>query len=351
MPRRGAFRIAGKLLKRFDVKKVSLKIQLKEDYDFSIANTRLISSRGILSACDIKPDLPKSSSIDTVYLNAIPDLISNTCSNKKFVSIYVCSDSLDHFSSHVLPRINKKFTLVSGDSDLSINQQSLGNAFLTIASHPLLLRWFAQNLDTAFDKLEPLPIGLDFHSTWYDPRIWGGGFLLPNLQEAQLREILLEAPLPVNRKPFAYCDWLGSLDRGDRRKCLEQISASCIAPQKERCTRIENWINQSQFQYVVSPKGRGIDCHRTWEAIALGCIPIVFKSHLSPLFSHLPVIELNHWDELNQSLLENAFQGLLNRKFNLSTLLLSYWKSRINGYDSSSRSINDINLHEFRNFY
>jgi hypothetical protein len=30
--------------------------------------------------------------------------------------------------------------------------------------------------------------------------------------------------------------------------------------------------------YVLSPPGNGIDCHRTWEALFLGSIPIVKKS-------------------------------------------------------------------------
>jgi hypothetical protein len=31
----------------------------------------------------------------------------------------------------------------------------------------------------------------------------------------------------------------------------------------------------SDYQFVASPMGNGYDCHRTWEALALGCVPIV----------------------------------------------------------------------------
>ena len=50
------------------------------------------------------------------------------------------------------------------------------------------------------------------------------------------------------------------------------------------------WEEQSQYQFILSPHGAGIDCFRTWEALVLGCIPIVKKSHISELFQDLPVI-------------------------------------------------------------
>jgi hypothetical protein len=38
--------------------------------------------------------------------------------------------------------------------------------------------------------------------------------------------------------------------------------------------RNETWKNMSQYTFVYSPIGNGFDCHRTWEALALGCIVI-----------------------------------------------------------------------------
>jgi hypothetical protein len=44
----------------------------------------------------------------------------------------------------------------------------------------------------------------------------------------------------------------------------------------------ENYlINLKKHKFVVSPPGNGIDCHRNWEAIYLGCIPIVLNSHFA----------------------------------------------------------------------
>ena len=47
-----------------------------------------------------------------------------------------------------------------------------------------------------------------------------------------------------------------------------------------------------------APRGGGLDCHRTWEMLYFGMIPIVKTSSLDSLFSSLPVIILQDWDEI-----------------------------------------------------
>jgi len=50
--------------------------------------------------------------------------------------------------------------------------------------------------------------------------------------------------------------------------------------------------------FVLSPPGNGADCHRTWEAIYLGAVPIVLKKYWP--FSHLdlPVLVVEDWSEI-----------------------------------------------------
>ena len=31
----------------------------------------------------------------------------------------------------------------------------------------------------------------------------------------------------------------------------------------------------SKYKFIISPEGNGIDCHRHYEAILCGCIPII----------------------------------------------------------------------------
>lgn len=51
-------------------------------------------------------------------------------------------------------------------------------------------------------------------------------------------------------------------------------------------------------KYVLSPPGSGTDCHRTWEAIYLGAIPIVLRSAWGFTEGELPVMIVDDWSEV-----------------------------------------------------
>ena len=93
----------------------------------------------------------------------------------------------------------------------------------------------------------------------------------------------------------------------------------------------QTWELQSQFQYVLSPHGAGLDCHRTWEALILGCMPIVKSSSIDDLFANLPVIIVNDWHEINSDFFERAVSYLDGKELNSEKLSMQYWKSIIKG--------------------
>jgi len=58
------------------------------------------------------------------------------------------------------------------------------------------------------------------------------------------------------------------------------------------------WRKRGAYAFVLSPHGTGLDCHRTWEALALGHIVIVPSSSLDLLYRDLPVVAVKDWSEL-----------------------------------------------------
>ncbi len=62
-------------------------------------------------------------------------------------------------------------------------------------------------------------------------------------------------------------------------------------------------MRQSEYAFVISPHGNGVDCHRTWEALALGCVPIVRTSPLDALYEGLPVLIVSNWCEVTADFL------------------------------------------------
>ena len=83
--------------------------------------------------------------------------------------------------------------------------------------------------------------------------------------------------------------------------------------EEKRTTRKQTWETQRKYAFVISPHGNGYDCHRTWEALILGCIPVVKTSPLDVLFKDLPVLILKDWKELTKQLMEKTIQDFKNK--------------------------------------
>ena len=49
-------------------------------------------------------------------------------------------------------------------------------------------------------------------------------------------------------------------------------------------------------------------------------------------FSELPILFVNDWGEVNPSFLNEKYEEITNRKYDLSKLKISYWKKYIQDY-------------------
>jgi hypothetical protein len=70
----------------------------------------------------------------------------------------------------------------------------------------------------------------------------------------------------------------------------------------DRIGLIENLEIMSRSEFVLSPPGAGPDCFRTWEALYLGVVPIVLRSHWP--FNHidLPVLVVDSFENLQDKI-------------------------------------------------
>lgn len=68
------------------------------------------------------------------------------------------------------------------------------------------------------------------------------------------------------------------------------VPLSPLNPKKYRQTLLNS-------RYVISPPGNGPDCHRTWESIYLGAIPVVLRSSWPFTVDELPVLVVDSWQE------------------------------------------------------
>ena len=93
----------------------------------------------------------------------------------------------------------------------------------------------------------------------------------------------------------------------------------------------------TKYSFVLSPFGIGMDCHRTWEALCLGAIPILKAPHFTKMFEDLPVLIVNEWSDITESLLNNTIRDFKNKNFNYNKLTLQYWINRIKKTDFNEK--------------
>ena len=292
-----------------------------------------VNSRGLLKSCTFHSSNPKSScSNDTAYLTQM----LRDGRLRDGMSIYVCSDLLRWFVSTVLPHIKHNFVLVSGDSDMCIPTEALNmmetNALLN-SNH--LLKWFSQNMFPCDNpKLIQMPIGLDYHTIADNPmHKWKthGERSEPTGQEKILMEIREKMQPFHERNPLIYVNFTEANDRFQQRKqSLSEIPPSLLAINADDVKRTANWKIMTQFAFVLSPFGMGMDCHRTWEALCLGAIPILKAPVFKNMFEDLPVLIVNDWCEITCALLDTTIQSFKNKEFKYEKLTLKHWVDMLN---------------------
>jgi len=296
-------------------------------------NNIYVSSRGLLKSCDYYSSTPHSS-IRQLYNYPQLEKIKNI----KNPSIYICSSAISHFMNAMLPIINFQFILVSGDCDETIPQEILTpNNFNNLISDKRVIHWFCQNMTINHPKITKIPIGLDYHTLTQRP-LWGP-ISNCNEQEKMLQMIKDKSVPFYNRNIKCYANFHFSMNTKlgyDRKNAYQKIDKKIVYYEDNKVSRLITWNKQKDFAFVICPHGGGLDCHRNWEALCLGCIPIIKTSSIDNLYKDLPVLIVKRWEDIDINLLNNTISQFKekyeNNKFNMEKIKLSYWTNLINSH-------------------
>ena len=307
-----------------------------------------VGSRGLLKSCIHHSPKPNSTEYKMEWEIPLHLL-------KDGDSIYICSSALSDFVNRILPNIRTKFVLVTGDSDYSITANSdfitansdyipansgsitADSDYIPVPSHdfdfisdPRLLAWFSQNLVSSkpHPKVKFLPIGLDYHTMANNDMYWGAK-TSPKTQEDELFAVAKKSRPFFERIPFAYTTFHFAIHRGSRWQAYHEIPKDLVYYEPNQITRLESWTRQIEYAFVLSPPGEGLDCHRTWEALCLGCIPIVCIPNFKQLFEDLPILMVDNWSQITVELLQTTIEQFREKVFNYDKLTLNYWTNRI----------------------
>jgi len=86
---------------------------------------------------------------------------------------------------------------------------------------------------------------------------------------------------------------------------------------------------RGQYAAVLSPHGGGLDCHRTWEALALGHLVVVPSSSVDPLFDGLRVVPVTRWSDVTAGNLARWLSAPTVGSASPDRLTSRYWVTRM----------------------
>lgn len=211
------------------------------------------------------------------------------------------------FNRDILPKISKKFILITGTSDYSLDFNDL---FKSILENPYLIHWFACNppLET-FDKISFLPIGFQEYERLGDN--------LELLKNNINNDISWEDKLDKIYIPYH------SVTNQYRQSIISEISRYNFIEVEKTKLSFKDYLNKiKQYKFVLSLRGNGWDCHRNYEILYSGSIPVMEKGPITKSFylEGVPHVTLS---EVNDSMFRKKFT------IDKNILFLNYWENKI----------------------
>lgn len=162
---------------------------------------------------------------------------------------------------------------------------------------PNVRRWYSNNVMTQNPKVVAVPLGI---RTSPD----GERILADAIEKG-----------PQARRNLVYMNFLRLIRNGNnpRRGVWEQFTTKAWVTREggfEHVPMKQFYDQMASHSYVLSPPGAGPDCHRHWEAIMLGSIPIVLRSHATRILEGLPCLQVDNWGQVTPQRLEQELPEL-----------------------------------------
>ena len=100
-------------------------------------------------------------------------------------------------------------------------------------------------------------------------------------------------------------------DRKQVRNIFKNLPSTVNIEKRLSAKSVHKLMQKTLF--VPSPAGNGLDCHRTWEALYLGCVPVVIEKEFCG-DETWPVLIVENWQDLAVMKQEELVQNYISLK-------------------------------------
>jgi len=176
--------------------------------------------------------------------------------------------------------------------------------------------WYAQNSYSKKCNVVPIPIG--FENTRWE-KVFG--------PKTKWIQSIAEENIPPIGQMYLNCN--ASTNVFERTSCINICSKFDFVNINEPNLSYTGYLKRiKSHKFTISPQGNGLDCHRTWEILAMQRIPVLKRSgSLERLYWCLPVLFVDKWEDIQNIDIDNEYNRL---QFNNNDFLnFDFWKPRI----------------------
>jgi hypothetical protein len=217
-------------------------------------------------------------------------LLNTNCIDKLYINGDLISDFVTFLKLLNINIIDKlKFIIISeSDQNQSIKQLE----YLLKISEKI----YASNLIDRHELIFPIPLGLEKQS-------FRNG--------SKMKDFKNSFEVEVKRRPINFIvAWNDetNLMRKKHREHFEGVNNALIINHRINARTLHKIMLKTLF--VPSPAGNGFDCHRTWESLYLGCVPVILRSDYFG-DSSWPVLVLEKWEDIT-SLSQQDLEDIYN---------------------------------------
>ena len=161
-------------------------------------------------------------------------------------------------------------------------------------------RWFSNNVTAHDERVVTVPLGL---------------------RTSPEGEMMLRAAMDRGRLPernLVYMNFWRDIRNGrnPRKGIYEKFMAQKWVTAEgghEHVPMVQFYEQIASHPFVLSPPGAGPDCHRHWESMLLGAIPVVLRSNATRILDDLPCLQVDTWDEVTEDRLQSEIPLLYPR--------------------------------------
>lgn len=225
----------------------------------------------------------------------------------------------DNFLKNYYPKINNNFIFITGRCDNSVKNEHLEKI------NNKLIKWYGSNIVGNNEKFVKIPLGLQNLNWKFDNNPQSNINIIQNINNEEIErngDILMSFSIKKNDK--------------ERNKCYNTFKNKSFVKQRwfgDNDRKNENFVvdyfrELKKHKFVLSPFGNGLDCHRTWETIYLGGVPIVKKHEFNDCFRDMPIWFVDKWEDvLECNDFEKKYNEIINNS-NFEKCYLDYWLSK-----------------------